>query len=161
MKMNRQKRNSGLTLIEVMIAMIVIVIVVIGSIGYRYHGALDARRSDVQMTAARLGLMLLEDWKGAGATLTYDPVAQFSGPLDISAKGVTSEGLGTPSGYNVLGIYAVVAGNTDYRVILSQRNETPTRPKILNARIAWVRGGDRWGSQRARQSVILTTHAFN
>jgi len=159
--MNRQKRNSGLTLIEVMIAMIVIVIVVIGSMGYRYYGALDARRSDVQMTAARLGLTLLEDWKGAGATLTYNPVAQFSGPLVISTKGVTAEGLGTPSGYHVLGIYAVVAGGTDYRVILSQADETPTTPKILNARIAWISGGYQWGSQRASQSVALTTHAFN
>ena len=49
----------GLTLVETLIAVIIIVIAVLGSVLYRYHSALAARKADVNMTAARLSLLLL------------------------------------------------------------------------------------------------------
>lgn len=62
---------AGLTLVEVMVAIVVIMIAVIGAMGYQYHSALDARKADVQITAARLGSMLLYDWKGSGGYSGY------------------------------------------------------------------------------------------
>jgi type II secretory pathway pseudopilin PulG len=62
---------AGLTLVEVMVAIVVVVIAVIGATGYQYHSVLDARKADVQITAARLSSMLLYDWKGSGGGSGY------------------------------------------------------------------------------------------
>ncbi len=62
---------AGLTLVEVMVAIVIVVIAVIGATGYQYHSVLDARKADVQITAARLSSMLLYDWKGSGGGSGY------------------------------------------------------------------------------------------
>ena len=71
---NRPKKTrSGLTLIEIMVAILVIVIGVLGAMMYRYHSALNARIADVQVGAGRVGLLILEGWKGAAGNPAYDP----------------------------------------------------------------------------------------
>jgi len=69
------------------------------------------KKADVQMTASRLGLLLLESWKGGGASDTYNPAAvlssQFS-TFETSASGPT-----TPSGFTALptACYHIVAND--------------------------------------------------
>lgn len=67
------KTRSGLTLIEVMIAITLIVVGVLGAMMFRYGSALDARKADIQVGAGRVALLILEGWKGAAGNPLWDP----------------------------------------------------------------------------------------
>ena len=73
MKMALKQNRRGVTLIEIMVAIVVIVVGVLGAMMYRYHSALDARKADVHVGAGRVALLILEGWKGAAGDPTYDP----------------------------------------------------------------------------------------
>ena len=70
-----KNRNSGLTLIEVMIAMVIIMIIGIGVASYMYACAWNAKRADVRITAKRVGQLLLETWKITGHNIFNDDQA--------------------------------------------------------------------------------------
>ena len=76
--------GAGITLIEVMVTIVIISIAVIGAAGYRYHSALNARKANVQITAARIALLMLESWKGQGGYSGYSKYGLEEGtdPLD-------------------------------------------------------------------------------
>ena len=98
MRKTGKNPTYGLTLIEVMIAIVIIIVAVLGSVLYRYHSALGARKADVNMTAARIGLLLLETWEGSGGGLDYNPVTIFNSQLTIS----NDSGPDFPSGFTKL-----------------------------------------------------------
>lgn len=64
---------SGMTLIEILVAVVVITVGVLGAMMYRYHSAMDARKADVQMGAGRVALLIIESWKGQFGSDTFDP----------------------------------------------------------------------------------------
>jgi len=113
--MNRKLRKSrlGVTLIEIMVGLTVIVIGVLGSMMYTYQSALNARNADVQVGAGRVALLILEGWKGAAGSETYNPSTAI--PLNSALGGsdditITSNGSnnytiqltgGTPTTYSV------------------------------------------------------------
>lgn len=70
MKSNRK----GITLIETAVAMAVIGICAVAGLSYQYQGARQMRTATVMLSGMRIGQMLLEDWKSAGAVDSYDPV---------------------------------------------------------------------------------------
>ena len=61
----------GITLMEVMVTIVIITVVATGGMSYRYHSAANARKADVQITAARVGGLMLESWKGQGGFSGY------------------------------------------------------------------------------------------
>ena len=67
-----RKKKSGVTLIELMVAMVVIIIAVLGATMYRYGSVTDARRADIQMCAGRVALLVMEEWKVAAGSYTFD-----------------------------------------------------------------------------------------
>jgi prepilin-type N-terminal cleavage/methylation domain-containing protein len=71
--MVRQKREHGVTLIEVMVAMAVLAIAALGALSYQYHSAKHSRIAKLEMTATRTAQLLLEDWKSSGGASNYDP----------------------------------------------------------------------------------------
>jgi len=71
------KYKKGLTLIEVMLAVLVLSIAVLGTITYRYYSTLDGRRALIQASAARAAQLLTESWQGTNGSQTYDPVSAF------------------------------------------------------------------------------------
>jgi len=83
-----RKTGRGMTLIEVMIAMVVVIVGVLGAMMYRYSSALDARKADIHLGAERVALLVLESWKGAGGRLDFDPSSEIGlenelGPSDV------------------------------------------------------------------------------
>ncbi len=103
-----RKNRCGLTLIEIMVALTVIIVGVLGAMMYRYSSALGARKADVQVGAGRVGLLILEGWKGAGGRANYDPEAEIGvendlGPSDIiitkSGDGYEAQLAGGTGGY--------------------------------------------------------------
>jgi prepilin-type N-terminal cleavage/methylation domain-containing protein len=134
------KRRRGVTLIEIIVAMVVIVIAVMGAMGYRYYSILDARKAKVKMTAARVGSMLLENWKGTGghseAGDEYDPELLGYGSRLILEHTSTSTA-GAPSGFSSFGTYRIAADGSNYLAILSYSDDTATNLRTLNIALAW------------------------
>jgi type II secretory pathway pseudopilin PulG len=146
----RKNRNSGLTLIEVMIAMLVIMIIVIGAISYMSACMWNAKRADVRITATRVGQLLVETWKLTGhysldqfghqvwswSVTDFDPTDtdfNLSLPYNFSTSSVTfnEEPIGVE-----LGDYEAEIDEKTYFVTLSYRDDNPY---MLNARVAWSR----------------------
>ncbi|MHC4629011.1 MAG: hypothetical protein ACYTDV_18685, partial [Planctomycetota bacterium] len=62
----RGKFASAVSLVEVMTAIAILFVAVVTTSQFRYYAAMDDRKADVQITAARLASMFLHGWKGTG-----------------------------------------------------------------------------------------------
>jgi prepilin-type N-terminal cleavage/methylation domain-containing protein len=65
--------RTGLTLVEVMMAVSVIVIAALGTLCYEYLCVDHVHIARAQLTATRIGQLLIEDWKSTGGALDYSP----------------------------------------------------------------------------------------
>lgn len=72
-KENNQKSHIGFTLIEIIIAMAILAIVSLGAIGYQFRAVRQTRIGNTKMAAARIGSLILENWKSHGGSDVYDP----------------------------------------------------------------------------------------
>lgn len=106
MKIVRRHRRNGLTLIEVLISLLIVVIAVIGAMMYRYYATSSARLADVHAGAGRVSLLILQGWKGAAGRTDYNPATDI-GP---EVQGSPDIAIGAISG----GQYPVqLTGGTD------------------------------------------------
>lgn len=97
MTVKRPKFASAFTLVEVMVAMVVLVIAVLGTSGYQYYAAGQARIAQAQITATRTAQLLLEDWKSTGGSEDYDATALglgFSSALPLHDGDFPGKGKG-------------------------------------------------------------------
>jgi Tfp pilus assembly protein PilV len=62
-----------MTLVEVMVAVAVIIVAALGTLCYEYLCVDHVRFARAQLTAVRVGQLLLEDWKSAGGSEDYKP----------------------------------------------------------------------------------------
>lgn len=139
-KANQKKRRRGLTMIEIVVAMVIIVVAVTGAMGYRYYSILDARKARVKITAARVGSMFLESWKGTGGRSVpedaFDPKNfDFGSKLIVSGSGGTAVGI--PGGFIPFGAYAVSTDGSNYYAALSYSDDAGTNLRTLNIAVAW------------------------
>lgn len=73
---NNSRKNSrlhGFTIVEVMVAMAIVIVVAMGTLSFQYNNVRQSRISEAQIAAARIGQLLLEDWKSTGGDTNYDP----------------------------------------------------------------------------------------
>ncbi len=135
--------NNGLTLIEVMLSMLVILVIAIGVISYMYACAWNTRRADVQITATRLGQLLLESWKTTGPVVegiwdveAFDPTDSDFDSILPDDIGKTAQGI--PGIGNELGgtRFEVTIDGAHYFITLSYRQDSPNF-YLLNACVAW------------------------
>ena len=138
------KSRCAVTLIEVMAAIVIVAIAVIGASGYRYYSTLDVRRADFQNAAARIALLLCENWRGRGydGTTNYDPVAHLTSP-DLTSPDLTVETSGTgpdyASGFTPLGRYEITMDGVHYWAALSWDDDAATVGlRALNVVVAWA-----------------------
>jgi len=148
----RAKSPCGLTLIEVMCAILVLSVAVLGASAYRYYATLDVRKAEQQVTAARLALLLCEGWRGVKATETYDPVGYFGQELDIEA---VDEGPKIPAESGYLGHYKIDVGSVDYHSMLGWNGDA-NGLRALNVYVAFQDSGS--GSE-VTKSYKLSTYA--
>jgi prepilin-type N-terminal cleavage/methylation domain-containing protein len=64
---------GGFTLPEVMVSVTITVVLALGTLCYQYQGVKHSRAAEAQITATRIGQILLEDWKSTGGDQDYDP----------------------------------------------------------------------------------------
>ncbi|MHC4123539.1 MAG: hypothetical protein ACYSSI_08205 [Planctomycetota bacterium] len=129
--MSQKMQKSGTTIIETMVTIAVIIVGIIGAMYFRYHSALDTRKADVQITASRIGLTLLDTWKGSGGFTDYNPEIQLASVLSLS----DSTGPDTPVDFTSLGSYHTLANRLSYYITLSYKDEADKR--ILNVCVGW------------------------
>jgi len=134
------KSRTAVTLIEVMAAIVIVAIAVIGASGYRYYSTLDARRADFQNAAARIALLLCENWRGRGYDAdTYDPVVHLTSAnpnLTVATSGV---GPDYASGFTPLGRYEITMDGVHYWAALSWDDDAATAGlRALNVVVAWA-----------------------
>jgi len=151
------KYSKGVTLIEVMTAIFILTVVVLGTSGYRYYAALDTRRAAMHRTASRVGLLLCESWRGVKGAETYDLTADLGSELAITNSGI---GPDAPSEFTKLNdvCYEIDIDSFHYWVTLSWR-DLSTRLRALNIVVAWSQrssGAD--GFADADKTFKLTTY---
>ena len=156
----RKNRNSGLTLIEVMISIVVIMIIVIGAISYMSACMWNARKADVRITATRVGELLLDSWKNTGGAMTFDPqyILAFLPNSDITSDN-------GPGGFtDVLAEYRILVNGVNYFVTLSYQDELygdrvdPLRQ--LNVRVAWNINYSAEDLENGYRLISLTRFAY-
>ena len=157
MVIKRLKFAAGLTLIEIMIAIAGLLVAVIGTSAFRYYAALDARRADVYMTAARVGLLFCESWRGVKGSDSYDPTVYSDSDLTVTA----GEGPDAPEEFTPFGSYIVVANNATYYVTLSWKDVNDGL-RALNVVVAWAQRGHREASIEDTDKLFqLTAYTLN
>jgi prepilin-type N-terminal cleavage/methylation domain-containing protein len=69
----KKSQRDGFTIVEVMAAMAIVIIVAMGTLSFQYNNVRQSRISEAQTAAARIGQLLLEDWKSTGGDSDYNP----------------------------------------------------------------------------------------
>ena len=133
MAANKFRFPSGISLIEVMIAIVVLSVGVIAASGYRYHSTLNITRADAQTAAARIGWTLCESWRGVKGDPNYNPVTSLTPALTIAA----GDGPATPTGFTLMGKYQVTLNGVNYFVNMSWK-DLSTSLRIVNIAVAWA-----------------------
>lgn len=154
--------RRGFSLVDTMVAVVILLIAVIGTSIFRYNAALDGRRFNSHTSAARIGLMLCESWRGINGDTTFDPIQLSTSDLKIGQS--TQSVSDVPSDFNLLGRYTVTMNDVhgvDYHTTLSWK-DIQTGLRALNVVVAWAqRSPDQDGVMNVDKSYRLTVYAHN
>lgn len=157
----RSKSTGGFTFTEVMGAILVLTVAVLGTSAYRYHATLDVRTAEKKTTGARIGCLLCETWGGTSDPNAFDPISHLGTDLAITSIS-SSEAPGTPSGHRELGTYTITVDGDDYCATLFWK-DVSAGLRALSVLIVWD-----WdpqvhsiGSYPISKSFRLTTYVTN
>jgi hypothetical protein len=148
----RDCRYRASTLVELVVALTVLVLVILGHSIAGYHARLDIQRAQRHSTAANTALLLCESWAGAGGGGAYDPVANLASQLIITA----GNGPEAPVDFTSRGSYCVTIDGVSYSATLSSR-ELAAALRALNVTVAWP---SRYGSASPDRDYSLTTYVL-
>ena len=155
-KTSKIRSGRGFSLVSIMVAIVILLVALIGTSNFRYFSALDAKKAAARITAARIGLMLCENWRGLGGTETYDPATYFGSDLTITQ----SAGPHKPEDFTLLGSYTVTLNGANYYVTLSWK-DVSTGLRALNIVVAWAQRPQGLSSLAdVDKSFRLTTYAL-
>lgn len=138
--------NSGVTLIEALVAAVMVSIIVLGGLAYQYFGAAHFRIAHAELTATRASQLLLEDWKGSGA----------ANPVNYDAN---SLGLGFARADSYY--YIITIDGVKMHMHLSYREVVPPVDSDLwelKVKTQWCNGGSAVPGD-SDPSLVLTTYA--
>ena len=153
----KYKSRSGLTIVEVMVAVTILIVAMLGTSAYQYSAALNARRGNMFATASRTALLLSEGWNGVFGVKSFDPVSILGDEIVISS----AYGPDAPDGFTLLGNYMIELENTGYYATLSYRDIAPDF-RALSIIISWDQAlGGTAGFENANKSYELTVYVDN
>ncbi|UCD53127.1 MAG: prepilin-type N-terminal cleavage/methylation domain-containing protein [Phycisphaerales bacterium] len=132
---NRKAVRRGYSLVEVILALLVFSVMVLGAVYYRYLTVLTVERARQELAAADLAVTLIETWQGSGGAGSFDPTSVFGPHLDISL-GV---GGAEPAGYTLLGAYDVTVANQTYQSTLYWK-DLASDLRELGSTVSWPLG---------------------
>ena len=127
------KSATAVTLVEVALATLLMAVGFLGATSYRYYAALDEQRATMWRSAARIGLLFSDSWRGLKGSETYDPLAHVGSGLDIKPIA----GSEAPDGFNLKGTYVIATDRHHYFATLSWKQVEPEL-KALNVVVNWM-----------------------
>lgn len=151
-----RRRWSGLTILEVMISAAIVLLVVLGTAGVRYHTVINARKAEMQLRAARLGSTLCESWRGVDGSKGFNPVVATAPVAKLTS---VSQGPATDAAYTVLGHYYHKDDNVNYYLTLAWQ-DVSSGLRLLNVQIAWNQRDEGVAAfTDVNKTLSLTTYA--
>lgn len=79
------RRVRAFTIVEAIVAMIVLAAIMVGAWRFRYHAAMDAENAARRADAVRLANNLVQSWTAIDGRLTFNPtLCAFDGVLSIT-----------------------------------------------------------------------------
>ena len=137
MTIKRRKFGAAVTLVEVMVAMVILAITALGGLNSQYYAAVQARIARAQTNTTRIAQLLLEDWKSTGGSDDYDATSLglgFSAEMPIEAQGVP-----LPDG-----VYSITVDEVPMVVVLhsvdvAYDGEAEATLRQLTATVGWTR----------------------
>ncbi|MFA5424437.1 MAG: hypothetical protein WC374_11340 [Phycisphaerae bacterium] len=153
MNVRTLKSGSGLSIAELVIAMLFSSIMIVGTLGFSYYSKLDIHKAELYNSSVGIAELLLNDWKAAGGVSNYDPLQSLAGQLEITQTEPGITGL-----TNLLGSYHVIVNEDVLRVTLSYKEATASEPKTLNVVVDWVERHDAWDTCDPRGFVKLSCY---
>ncbi len=155
MTVKRPKCAVAMTLVEVMGAILILAVAVIGASAYRYHAALDARKADEMATATRIALLLCENWRGVSGDEAFGPEDYFGHGLSFDSCG---QGPEVPADFTALATYTIELNGINYYTTLSWK-DVAAGLRALNVVVAWnQRNTGSTAFADADKSFRLTTY---
>ena len=150
----QRRFRRGFSIIEAIVAMLVVAIAVIGTISLRYQSSIDAKKAEVAMPASRLALMMVETWRGFAGSETFDPVNSLNSDITIENNG----GPTAPGGFTLLGTYKVQLNNVEYYTALSYKDINADL-RALNVQVEWEqKGAEQATANESDKSFALTVY---
>jgi len=149
----RSKPAGGFTFNEVMAAILVLTIAVLGTSAYRYHASVDVRKADQKTTGARTASLLCETWRGSADPNAFDPVSHFGTELTITSVSL-NDAPPAPIGCTALGGYKIIIDEVDYRAVLFYR-DISAGLRALSVIIVWE-----WDPQTMSLSSFVSSKSF-
>lgn len=137
--MKNGKYRNGMSLVDTMAASLILLIIVIGTLNYRYYAMLDIQKAHRHLDAVELTSFMNNAWNGVDGAATFDPVTTFGEEMNIALG--TGDIIEVPSGYTLLNKYDVVSDGASYQVIMSYK-DIDARLRELNSTVSWSFGGD-------------------
>ncbi len=156
-KTSKIRCRRGFSLVSIMIATVILLAALIGTSNFRYYSTMDAQKAAAKITAARIGLMLCENWRGLKGVDTYEPATSLGSALTITQSTI---GPDKPVDFTLLGSYTVTLNGANYYITLSWK-DVSTGLRALNIVVAWAQRPQGVSSLNdADKSFKLTTYAL-
>lgn len=131
--------RRGFTLTEMMLSILIVMVLATGAMGYQYASTRDVKISEIQASAGRIAMLLLESWKGQQGDTDFDPVDVFNDSMTIQTS---NTGPGVPentsgSAMSLLGSYEILLSGITYYATLAYDPASAAEPMVLNATVTW------------------------
>lgn len=125
----RLRHTDGFTLVECMLAALVLMVVLGGIMTFRYYTVFSAESAENQILAARAACLLSEAWRGQKGDAAFDPLQQdFDDDFQISEASGTGESI---TGMSSLGNYDVELDGKEFTAQLLYRKVTGVDELLL------------------------------
>jgi len=131
MSRKRKRCIRGVSLVEVLVATVVISIATVGALSYESYAARQARMAYAQAAAVRIAHLLLQDWKANAGSVFYasGSIATVPNPLDLDMDFSREGG----------GVYRTTVDGIPMQVQLSRQYPQPGRVIPITAKVQWKR----------------------
>jgi len=152
--MKQIQNKQGFTLVECMVMMLILMITLGGTLGFRYFSVLSAQRAEDQLLAAHAAQVISDAWRGQKGAADFDPTLQgLSSSFQIQSSGSvdTVKDLISVSA-TPLGLYRIDTEERTFRAVLSYEDD-PSVPnaRLLHITLIWQ------DTKRTRQQFQLST----
>ncbi len=146
--MTRKTHPSGLTFVEVVIAIAVLAVIAVGGMMYQYLAVRHIRHARAMLAAKRVGQLALEDWKSYGGSPFYDMTSLNLGFVQPAQADVDYHITVDDLSLKVLLTSSDIATDTDSGLILRR----------INAAVFWRSDFSAGPVSMSDPSVTLSTY---